>query len=77
MDKVGKFLHKIMSEAVSVDLHEVFGDLDRFIDSVEKKGKRLVIRVSDPTALFVVRRMEGKVRDAFPDVEEVRFLLSN
>ncbi len=76
MNKIKSLLSNILSRTVSLDLHKVFGDLDRFIISVEKKGKRLVVKVSDPTVLFVLRKMESKVKAEFPDVDEVNFLLS-
>lgn len=76
MDRVNKFLGNILSRTISVDLHTLFGNLDKFITSVEKEGKRLIIRVSNPTVLFVLRRMEDKVKGEFSDIEEVRFLLS-
>ncbi len=76
MDRVNKFLGNILSRTISVDLHTLFGDFDKFITSVEKEGKRLIVRVSDPTALFVLRKMGDKVKGEFPGIEEVSFLLS-
>ncbi len=77
MKRVDEVLNKMMSRMVSLDLVEIFGDLACFVNSVEKKGARLVVKVSDPTVLFVLRRMECEIRKKIPDIEEIRFSLSN